>query len=48
MFKTEAGARLKEFGLVSVASSPAEFARFLREDFALQARIVKQTGIEPQ
>ena len=44
----ELKARLAEFGLVSVASSPAEFARFLREDFALQARIVKQAGIVPQ
>jgi tripartite-type tricarboxylate transporter receptor subunit TctC len=41
-------ARLEEFGLMSVASSPAEFAKFLREDFALQARIVKQAGIQPQ
>jgi len=45
---SEMKARLEEFGLVSVASSPAEFARFLREDFALQARIVKQAGIQPQ
>ncbi len=44
----EMKARLEEFGLVSVASSPVEFAKFLREDFALQARIVKQAGIEPQ
>ena len=44
----ELKARLAEFGLVSVASSPAEFASFLREDFALQARIVKQAGVVPQ
>ncbi len=40
--------RLDEFGLVGVASSPAEFAKFLREDFELQTRIVKRAGIEPQ
>ncbi len=45
---SEMKARLEEFGLVSIASSPAEFARFLREDLALQTRIVKLAGIEPQ
>jgi tripartite-type tricarboxylate transporter receptor subunit TctC len=41
-------ARLDEFGLVGVASSPAEFGKFLREDMALQTRIVKLAGIQPQ
>ena len=40
--------RLDEFGLVGVASTPAEFAKFLREDFELQTRIAKQAGIQPQ
>jgi tripartite-type tricarboxylate transporter receptor subunit TctC len=43
-FKT----KLDEFGLVGVASPPAEFAQFLKEDLAFQARIVKMAGIEPQ
>jgi len=41
-------AKLDEFGLVGVASSPAEFAAFLRNDIALQTRIVKLAGIQPQ
>jgi tripartite-type tricarboxylate transporter receptor subunit TctC len=40
--------RLDEFGLVAVASAPAEFAKFLREDFELQAAIVKRAGIPQQ
>ena len=40
--------RLDEFGLVGVASTPAEFAKFLREDFELQNRIAKQAGIHAQ
>ncbi len=35
-------------GLAGVASTPAEFARFLREDIALQTRIAKQAGIQQQ
>jgi tripartite-type tricarboxylate transporter receptor subunit TctC len=41
-------AKLDEFGLVGVASSPAEFAKFLKDDIAFQTRIVKLAGIEPQ
>ncbi len=44
----EMKSRLDEFGLVGVASSPADFARFLREDFELQTRIVERAGIQPQ
>ena len=44
----EMKSRLEEFGLVGVASSPAEFAKFLREDFELQNRIAKQAGIHAQ
>jgi tripartite-type tricarboxylate transporter receptor subunit TctC len=44
----EMKAKLDEFGLVGVASTPAEFAQFLKEDIAFQARIVKLAGIEPQ
>ena len=35
-------------GLEGVGSTPTEFARFLREDLALQTRIAKQAGIERQ
>jgi tripartite-type tricarboxylate transporter receptor subunit TctC len=41
-------AKLDEFGLVGVASSPAEFAKFLKDDIDFQTRIVKLAGIEPQ
>ena len=44
----EMKARLDELGLIGVASSPPEFARFLQEDLALQIRIAKKAGIEPQ
>ena len=44
----EMKSRLDEFGLVGVASSPDDFAKFLREDFELQNRIAKQAGIQPQ
>jgi tripartite-type tricarboxylate transporter receptor subunit TctC len=40
--------RLDDLGLVPVASTPPEFARFLKEDLALQARIVKAAGLQPQ
>jgi len=40
--------KLDELGLVGVASTPAEFARFIREDVALQARIVERAGIQKQ
>ena len=41
-------AKLDELGLVGVASTPAEFARFIDEDVALQARILKRAGIDKQ
>ena len=44
----EMKAKLDEFGLVAVASTPAEFAKFLQEDFELQTRIVKRAGIPQQ
>lgn len=40
--------RLDELGLVAVASTPAEFVKFLQDDLLLQTRIAKQAGIEPQ
>jgi tripartite-type tricarboxylate transporter receptor subunit TctC len=44
----EMKAKLDELGLVGVASSPAEFAKYLQEDLALQLYIAKKAGIEPQ
>jgi tripartite-type tricarboxylate transporter receptor subunit TctC len=44
----EMKARLDELGLIGVASSPPEFAKYLQEDLALQLRIAKKAGIEPQ
>lgn len=41
-------AKLEEFGLVGVASTPAEFRKFIQEDITLQARIVKRAGIAQQ
>lgn len=44
----EMKARLDDLGLVAVASTPAEFAKFLQDDIALQTRIVKRAGIPQQ
>ena len=41
-------AKLEEFGLVGVASTPAEFAKFIQDDIALQKSIVKRAGIPQQ
>ena len=41
-------AKLDELGLVGVASTPAEFAKFIEDDVALQTRIMKRAGIEKQ
>ena len=44
----EVKARLDDLGLVGVGSTPAEFAKFLREDIELQKSIVKRAGIAQQ
>ena len=44
----ETKARLDDLGLVGVGSTPAEFAKFLQEDIALQRGIVKRAGIAQQ
>lgn len=44
----EIKAKLDELGLVGVASTPAEFAKFITDDVALQARIIKRAGIDQQ
>jgi tripartite-type tricarboxylate transporter receptor subunit TctC len=40
--------RLIEMGLEPVFDTPAEFARFLKEDRARSERIVKESGLQPQ
>lgn len=40
--------KLDELGLIGVGSSPQEFAKYLREDLALQVRIAKKAGLEAQ
>ena len=44
----EMKAKLDEFGLVGVASTPAEFAKFIHDDVALQSGIVRRAGIPRQ
>jgi tripartite-type tricarboxylate transporter receptor subunit TctC len=44
----EVKAKLEEFGLVGVASSPAEFSRFILDDVDFQSRVVKLAKIEKQ
>lgn len=44
----EMKAKLDELGLVAIASTPAEFAKFILDDFELQSRIARQAGIQPQ
>jgi hypothetical protein len=41
-------ARLEDFGLVAVGSTPAEFAKFLKEDLELQSRIQREAHIPKQ
>ncbi len=40
--------RLIDMGLEPVFDTPEEFARFLKEDRAVSARLVRETGMEPQ
>jgi len=40
--------RMIDVALEPVFDTPEEFARFLREDRAASARIVKESGMEPQ
>ena len=44
----EVKAKLEEFGLVGVASTPAEFRKFIDDDIAFQARVLKLAKIEKQ
>jgi tripartite-type tricarboxylate transporter receptor subunit TctC len=41
-------AKLDDFGLVAVASTPADFTKFIGDDIALQTRIISRAGIEKQ
>ena len=42
----EMKAKLEELGLVGVASTPAEFTRFIAEDIAFQTRVMKLAKID--
>ena len=44
----DAKAKLDEFGLVGVASTPAEFRLFIDEDIAFQTRVMKLAKIDKQ
>ena len=44
----EVKAKLEEFGLVGVASTPAEFRKFIDDDITFQARVLKLARIEKQ
>jgi tripartite-type tricarboxylate transporter receptor subunit TctC len=39
---------LMERGLEPVASTPEEFARFIRDDRVASEQIVKESGLQPQ
>ena len=39
---------LTERGLESVASTPDDFARYIRDDRAVSEQIVKESGLQPQ
>ncbi len=41
-------AKLEELGLVGVASTPAEFRKFIDDDIAFQARVMKLAKLEKQ
>lgn len=45
---SEMKAKLDELGLAAVASSPAEFLRFIKNDIAFQARVMKLAKLEQQ
>jgi tripartite-type tricarboxylate transporter receptor subunit TctC len=44
----EMKAKLEELGLVGVASTPAEFARFIEQDIEFQTRVMKLAKLEKQ
>jgi tripartite-type tricarboxylate transporter receptor subunit TctC len=48
MFAPEIKQRLDELGLVPVASSPTEFAKFIEGEMALYAKLIRAAKIEPQ
>ncbi len=48
LFLPEMKPRLEELGLVPLASTPAEFAKFIDREIALYAKLIKAAKIEPQ
>lgn len=48
MFAPDMKQRLDDLGLVPLASTPAEFAKFIDREIALYAKLIKAAKIEPQ
>jgi tripartite-type tricarboxylate transporter receptor subunit TctC len=48
MFSPEIKPRLEDLGLVPLASSPADFAKFIDREMALYAKLIKAAKIQPQ
>ena len=48
MFSPDIKTRLDDLGLVPLASTPAEFAKFIDREIALYAKLIRQAKIEPQ
>ena len=48
LFSPEIRPRLDDLGLVPLASTPAEFAKFIDRELALYAKLIKAANIEPQ
>jgi tripartite-type tricarboxylate transporter receptor subunit TctC len=48
MFSPEIKPRLDELGLIPLASTPAEFAKFIAREIAIYAKLIKGAKIEPQ
>jgi tripartite-type tricarboxylate transporter receptor subunit TctC len=48
MFSPEMKQRLDDLGFVPLASTPAEFAKFIDREIALYAKLIKAAKIEPQ
>jgi tripartite-type tricarboxylate transporter receptor subunit TctC len=42
------GRQLEELGLVGVASTPADFAKFIEQDIEFQTRVMKLAKLEKQ
>jgi tripartite-type tricarboxylate transporter receptor subunit TctC len=41
-------AQLERLGLITLGSTPAEFAKFVQDDMAFQAKLFQAANIQPQ